>query len=98
MLIDSGAMAATTRGVIASEAVTSSMLMMFWMISFSSSSNSPDSSATSAIAPTSSREIAVSEDLGVMSFWSPSTHQTRGKRSTIRTRIALAVNPISDFQ
>ena len=91
-------MAHTTRGVMASDAVTSSRLMMFWITSFSLSSSSPDSSATSAMALTSSREMAVSCSAGVIHFWMPSTAATMGYRQNTRPRMVSAANPISDFQ
>ena len=91
--MDSGATSDTTLGVIASVTSMSSILMTFWIISFSSSSSSPDSSATSAIAPTSSLETGVSEDFGVMSFWMNSTVTTMGKRMKIITLMAPAVKP-----
>ena len=96
--MDSGAMAATTLGVMASAAVISSMLMRFWIIAFSSSSRSPSSSATLAIALTSSRETTASADFGVMSLESPSTRITRGYIMTMSTEIIFVAKPISDFQ
>ena len=74
------------------------MLMRFWMIVFSSSSRSPSSSATFAIALTSSRDTALSTSFGVMSLVRSSMSSTSGYITKISTRIARVAKPIRDFQ
>ena len=68
------------------------------MIVFSSSSRSPSSSATFAIALTSSRDTALSTSFGVMSLVRSSMSSTSGYITKISTRIARVAKPIRDFQ
>lgn len=84
-------------GRIAADAVVNCFRLSIFDIN-NTTNTSPDSSATSAIAPTSSREMELSLFLGVMSFWMNSTLTTIGQRQTIRARIITAAKPIKDFQ